>query len=160
MPKTAPPDLRDKISSVFTRVEDVTYVGLGVLLALSALLLLFAAAWSLIEGLSSSGSAKDLTIDVLDQILLVLMIIEILSTVQVSFREHVLTPEPFLVVALIAAIRRILVITAEFSSPSEILEAAFRNAMFELGLLTVLIFSLVFSLYFLKKNRPPAVERE
>ena len=160
MPKAAPPDLRDKISSVFTRIEDVTYVGLGVLLAVSALVLLVAAAWSLIEGLSAAGPAKELTIDVLDQILLVLMIIEILSTVQVSFREHVLTPEPFLVVALIAAIRRILVITAEFSSPSEILEAAFRNAMFELALLTVLIFSLVFSLYFLKKNRPASVERE
>jgi uncharacterized membrane protein (DUF373 family) len=160
LPKNPPPDLRDKISSVFTRVEDVTYVGLAVLLAVSALFLLFAAAWSLIEGISSSSPAKELTIEALDQILLVLMIVEILSTVQVSFREHVLTPEPFLVVALIAAIRRILVITAEFSSPSEVLEAAFRNAMFELGLLTVLIFSLVFSLHFLKKNRAPTVERE
>jgi uncharacterized membrane protein (DUF373 family) len=160
LPKTAPPDLRDKISSVFTRVEDVTYVGLGVLLAVSALFLLIAAAWTLIEGLSFSGVSKDLTVEVVDQILLVLLIIEILSTVQVSFREHVLTPEPFLVVGLIAAIRRILIITAEFSTPSEVLEAAFRNAMIELGLLTVLIFSLVFSLYFLKKNRPPSVERE
>jgi uncharacterized membrane protein (DUF373 family) len=158
--KTKPPDLREKISSVFTRIEDVTYVGLAVLLAVTAVFLLVSAAWSLIEGLSSLGPAKKLTIDVLDQILLVLMIVEILSTVQVSFREHVLTPEPFLVVALIAAVRRVLVITAEFSSPSEVLEAAFRNAMFELGLLTILIFSLVFSLYFLKKNRPPAVERE
>lgn len=160
MPKTTPPDLREKISSVFTRVEDVTYVGLGVLLAVSALFLLLAAAWTLIEGLSFSGLAKDLTVEVVDQILLVLLIIEILSTVQVSFREHVLTPEPFLVVGLIAAIRRILIITAEFSNPSEVLEAAFRNAMFELGLLTVLIFSLVFSLHFLKKNRPASVERE
>ena len=160
MPKAASPDLREKISSVFTRVEDVTYVGLGVLLAASALFLLFAAAWSLIEGISSSGPAKNLTIEVLDQILLVLMIIEILSTVQVSFPEHVLTPEPFLVVALIAAVRRVLVITAEFSSPSEILESAFRNAMFELGLLTVLIFFLVISLHFLKKNRAATVERE
>jgi uncharacterized membrane protein (DUF373 family) len=160
LPKTAPPDLREKISSVFTRVEDVTYVGLGVLLAVSALFLLIATAWTLIEGLSFSGVSKDLTVEVVDQILLVLLIIEILSTVQVSFREHVLTPEPFLVVGLIAAIRRILIITAEFSNPSEVLEAAFRNAMFELGLLTVLIFSLVFSLYFLKKNRPPSVERE
>ncbi len=160
MPKTAPLDLREKISSVFTRVEDVTYVGLGVLLAVSALFLLLAAAWTLVEGLSVSGLAKDLTVEVVDQILLVLLIIEILSTVQVSFREHVLTPEPFLVVGLIAAIRRILIITAEFSNPSEVVEAAFRNAMFELGLLTVLIFSLVFSLHFLKKNRAATVERE
>jgi uncharacterized membrane protein (DUF373 family) len=160
LPKNAPPDLREKISSVFTRVEDVTYVGLGVLLAVSALFLLLAAAWTLIEGLSFSGLAKDLTVEVVDQILLVLLIIEILSTVQVSFREHVLTPEPFLVVGLIAAIRRVLIITAEFSNPAEVVEAAFRNAMFELGLLTVLIFSLVFSLHFLKKNRPASVERE
>ncbi len=153
MPKAAPPDLREKISSVFTRIEDVTYVGLGVLTGGQRVSTSFCRRMVVDRGAFFSGPAKDLTVDVLDQILLVLMIIEILSTVQVSFREHVLTPEPFLVVGLIAAIRRILIITAEFSSPSEILEAAFRNAMFELGLLTVLIFSLVFSLYFLKKNR-------
>jgi uncharacterized membrane protein (DUF373 family) len=152
-------DVRERISSVFTRVEDVTYVGLAVLLAVSGLSLLAAAAWSLFDGLFS-GTFRDLIVHVLDQILLVLMIVEILSTVQVSFREHALTPEPFLVVGLIAAIRRILIITAEFSNPSDIVEAAFRNAMLELGLLTVLIFSLVFSLYFLKKNRTVAIERE
>ncbi len=37
-------------------------------------------------------------VDLLDQILLILMVLEILYTVQVSFREHVLSPEPFLVV--------------------------------------------------------------
>jgi len=36
---------------------------------------------------------------VLDQLLLILMLIEILYTVQVSFREHVLVPEPFVLVA-------------------------------------------------------------
>jgi uncharacterized membrane protein (DUF373 family) len=54
-------------------------------------------------------------VDLLDRILLILMIAEILYTVQVSFREHTLSPEPFLIVGLIAATRRILVITAEFS---------------------------------------------
>ena len=42
------------------------------------------------------------------------MIVEILYTVQVSFREHALIPEPFLIVGLIAGIRRVLVLTAEF----------------------------------------------
>jgi uncharacterized membrane protein (DUF373 family) len=78
----------------------------------------------------------------------------------VSFREHILSPEPFLVVGLIAAVRRILIITAEFSKPAEVLEAAFRNAMMELGLLTVLILSLVFSLHFLKRQTPVKAERE
>lgn len=34
----------------------------------------------------------------LDQLLLILMIIEMLYTVQVSFREHVPVPEPFVLV--------------------------------------------------------------
>lgn len=158
MGKTSGKDLREQISSAFTRVEDITYVALGVLLAASALVLLVAAAWFLIQNLLS-GNAKDIMVDLLDQILLILMIIEILYTVQVSFREHTLIAEPFLIVGMIAAIRRILILTAEFSKPAEVMEEAFRNAMFELGLLTVLILSLVFSLYLLKKNRVASAER-
>jgi hypothetical protein len=48
---------------------------------------------------------------VLDQLLVVLMLVEILHTVRISIRSHV--TEPFLVVGLIASIRRILVITLE-----------------------------------------------
>ena len=80
----------------------------------------------------------------LDQSLLILMIVEILYTLQVSFREHTLVAEPFLIVGLIAAIRRVLILTAEFSKPAEINEAAFHNVMFELVLLTVPILALVF----------------
>jgi uncharacterized membrane protein (DUF373 family) len=159
MAKAPEADVRDRISNVFTRIEDITYIGLGVLLAAGALILLGAAAWFLYNSIFS-GEIRELVVDLLDQILLILMVLEILYTVQVSFREHVLSPEPFLVVGLIAAMRRILIITAEFSKPAEVLEAAFRNAMMELGLLTVLILSLVLSLYFLKRQSPAKAERE
>jgi uncharacterized membrane protein (DUF373 family) len=159
MAKAPEADVRDRISNVFTRIEDITYIGLGVLLAAGALILLGGAAWFLYNSIFS-GEIRELMVDLLDQILLILMVLEILYTVQVSFREHVLSPEPFLVVGLIAAVRRILIITAEFSKPAEVLEAAFRNAMMELGLLTVLILSLVLSLYFLKRQSPAKAERE
>jgi uncharacterized membrane protein (DUF373 family) len=158
MGKTSGRDLREKISSAFTRVEDITYVALGVLLAASALVLVAAAGWFFIQSLINADPRGSM-VDLLDQLLLILMIVEVLYTVQVSFREHSLIAEPFLVVGLIAAIRRILILTAEFSKPAEVMEEAFRNAMFELGLLTVLILSLVFSLYLLKKNRVASAER-
>ena len=88
--------------------------------------------------------------------LLILMIVELLYTVQVSFREHVLTADPFLIVALIAATRRILVLTAEFSEMRSLGETAFRNAMIEMGVLTVMMLVLVVSLFLLRK---PHVER-
>jgi hypothetical protein len=96
-------------------------------------------------------------IALLDRILLILMIVEILYTVQVSFREHTLVPEPFLVIGLIAATRRILVVTAEISGLLEKGEMAFRNAMIELGLLTAMIVALVISIVVLRRRGTPVV---
>ncbi len=93
----------------------------------------------------------------LDQLLLILMIIEILYTVQVSFREHLLVPEPFVLVAMIAAVRRILVITAEFGTLMEQGASAFRFALIELALLTVMTGVLVACLVGLRKRDKAAV---
>jgi hypothetical protein len=142
-------ELREWISSGFTRVEDVAYVGLGLVLAVSVLVMLVTVTLSLGQAIMS---APKKIVALLDQSLLILMIVEILYTVQVSFREHTLVAEPFLIVGLIAAIRRGLILTAEFSKPAEFSEAAFRNVMFEPGLLMVLILPLVFSLFLLMRQ--------
>jgi hypothetical protein len=71
--------------------------------------------------------------------------------VQVSFRRHTLAPEPFLVVGLIAATRRILVITAEFAKANEKGDMFARNSMVELGLLALQVVVLVVSLRLLRQ---------
>lgn len=55
-------------------------------------------------------------------------------------------------VALIAGIRRVLVLTAEFADLLERGEQAFMNAMIELGLLTAMILILVVSLMLLRRR--------
>jgi uncharacterized membrane protein (DUF373 family) len=147
---------RERIAQAFTMVEDVLYVGLGVVLAAGGVALLVSAAIYFARSLLG-GAIGASVVAVLDQLLLILMMIEILYTVQVSFREHVLVPEPFVLVALIAAVRRILVITAEFGTLSEQGESAFRYAMIELGLLTVMIGVLVTCLVGLRKRDKEAV---
>ena len=151
-------ELREWISSGFTRVEDVAYIALGLILAVSAMGLLGTVTLALGQALLAANLSEKI-VGLLDQVLLILMIVEILYTVQVSFREHILIAEPFLIVGLIAAVRRVLILTAEFSKPAEVVEAAFRNAMFELGLLTVLILALVFSLFLVKKQQIASAER-
>ncbi len=84
-------------------IGDIVYVGLGLLLSISALALLIAGFASFV-GAVSTHTLTTKFIDLLDQMLLVLLVIELLYTVQVSFREHALVAEPFLVVALIAVI--------------------------------------------------------
>jgi uncharacterized membrane protein (DUF373 family) len=101
---------------------------------------------------ATEGMDVRAVVSVLDRILLALMVVELLYTVQVSFREHALVPEPFLLVALIAAVRRMLVITAEFSAQEGIDEKLFRHVMWELALLTVLVVVLVASLVILRKR--------
>ena len=134
-------------------------MALGVLLAAGALVLLADATLTFVANLFA-GTLPARIIGLLDRVLLVLMFAEILYTVQVSFREHALVPEPFLVVGLIAAIRRVLVITAEFSDVKDAGSAQFRATMVELGLLTVLSLVLVVSLVLLR-GRPtmPSAER-
>jgi uncharacterized membrane protein (DUF373 family) len=148
--QTSPSPLRRWLAQGFSRVEDVVYVGLGLMLAVNTLALLLAGGLQLWEGLRAGTLTRDIVAQ-LDRMLLILMIVEILYTVQVSFREHVLTAEPFLIVGLIAATRRILVLTAEFAEMLNLGETAFRNAMLEMGILTVLILALVVSLFLLRK---------
>ena len=105
--------MRERVAQAFTQVEDVLYVGIGVVLAVAALGLLINTAVTFARTIGA-GAIGGSVVEVLDQLLLILMMIEILYTVQVSFREHVLVPEPFVLVAMIAAVRRILVLTAEF----------------------------------------------
>jgi uncharacterized membrane protein (DUF373 family) len=159
VPRATGASARDWIARSFTHVEDVLYVALGVLLAAGALVLLADATLTFVTNLLA-GTLPARIIGLLDRVLLVLMFAEILYTVQVSFREHALVPEPFLVVGLIAAIRRVLVITAEFADVKEASADTFRTTMVELGLLTVLSLVLVVSLVLLRR-RPtmPAAER-
>ena len=152
--------MRLKISHVFTGVEDVVYIALGILLAASAGVSLANGAGAFWSAIRSDAPMQDI-VNMLDRILLVLMIVELLYTVKVSFREHSLVPEPFLIVGLIAATRRILVVTAQLAvlleKPNEVV---FRSAMVELGILTVMVLVLVASLWILRKrSATPVPER-
>lgn len=149
-------ETREWIAAGFTRVEDVVYVGLGVLLGASALALLVATAVSVTRMVTGGVQTPDI-VEILDRILLIVMIVEILYTVQVSFREHTLVPEPFLIIGLIAATRRILVLTAEIGELLEQGGAVFRNALIELAVLTGMVLVLVVSLVMLRRRAPEAV---
>jgi uncharacterized membrane protein (DUF373 family) len=143
--------LRKLVVQGLAVVEDIVYAGLGVVLAVAAFALLFAA----LKSFMSAVFARALPIQIvtlLDQILLILLIVELLYTVQVSFRERGLLVEPFLVVALIAVIRRILVLTAELPKLSETAGTVFNHALLELALLTVMVVVLVAALIMLQRQ--------
>jgi hypothetical protein len=153
---TPPSPFRLLVIRSLAAVEDVVYIGLGVVLAATALCLLFLAVRNFVLALIAR-SLSGQVIGLLDQILLILLIIELLYTVQVSFREHALIAEPFLIVALIATVRKVLILTTQISQVGiDTTESVFRHSILELSLLAVMMLVLVGSLVLLAraKNEP------
>jgi len=145
-------------SKIFLRIEQLIYVALGTILALTAILALAGTAALLLTGLQDwTGTAA--IIAVMDRLLFVLMLIEILYTVRASLKAGALTAEPFLLVGLIACIRRILVISLETSdlaqqnkwSPER--AQHFQSSMIELAVLAFLIIVMVGAIFFLRRQR-------
>ena len=119
---------RRRLGITLSLVEQIVYAGLGTVLAICAL----ASLAGVFKNTAYSLRHRDLNgqiVSVLDQVLLVLLIIELLYTVQVSLREHRLVFEPFLVVALVSAVRRILIITAEMTKLPPSSQPIFLRAM-------------------------------
>ncbi len=140
------------ITRVFRLLEDVIFVGLGMLLAGCAIYLLISAVGNFAEHVYRMNLNGAVVVELIEQLLLILLVVEILYTVQVSFREHTLAPEPFLLIGLIAGVRRVLVITAELAEKRNQSEEMFRFLMIELGVLTLLILALVASVMMLRKR--------
>jgi uncharacterized membrane protein (DUF373 family) len=153
-------ETRDWIARAFTVVEDVVYLGLGVLLAGLVI-------GMLVHGFIDLGhsvvrlSVGEQVIALLDKALLVLLIVEVLYTVQVSFREHAIAPEPFILVGLISVIRRVLVLTAEIGELDDRATEGLRWMIIELAVLGLLIVALAGALALLRsrRNQPVTAER-
>jgi phosphate starvation-inducible membrane PsiE len=143
---------------LFHQVEIVAYILLGVLLAAAAALGMGGSAILLLHGLQANADADSLVIAI-DRLLFVLMVVEILHTVRVSFRSGTLVAEPFLVVGLIASIRRVLVITLESSQANQYgkispeSQALLHSTLLELLVLGALILVMVLSIYLLRRSR-------
>jgi uncharacterized membrane protein (DUF373 family) len=147
------------LSVSFSLIEDIIYVGLGLLLAGVAGALLITEIIYFIQYISA-GVLPENVVMLLDRILLIIIFAEVLYTVQVSLRQHVLQPGPFLVVGLIAVTRRILVLTAELPKMAKESEALLHNALIELAMLTVLTLVLVISLRLLRPSDPNSAAEE
>lgn len=63
---------------------------------------------SVISFFTTSGTLQFRATDFLDRMLLVLILVEIVHTVVLSLRAHALAAQPFIVVGLVAVIRKIL----------------------------------------------------
>jgi uncharacterized membrane protein (DUF373 family) len=140
----------DILMRILERVESGIHYAISAVLIVAMVALLISA--SLEFAGTVGGDLRAGTLRLLDSVLLVMMIVEILGTISVSLRQHTLVPDQFLIIGLIAAIRRMLVITAE---QTELLHEpeTFTLVLWELLLLGVLVIVLAGAIYLLHRTR-------
>ncbi len=146
-----PSATEQRTADLIHKVEQVVYMAVAALLVLALVLALAGAAALLWDG-AQNFTGTEAVYRIIDRLLFVLMLVEILHTVHASIRTGTLLCEPFLIVGLIACIRRVLVITLETSQITQPEKwdvsklPLFQSSMIELGVLAVLIAVLVGSI--------------
>lgn len=111
------------------RVQDIVTMLVGAALLILSLGLLVSAVVTFFRG---SGGVIHRATGFLDEVLLVLILVEVVHTVMLSLRSHALQAEPFIVVALIAAIRKLLFVLGN--------QQVLSTAQFALFLSTAVVF--------------------
>ena len=137
-----------RFNDLAERVIAVAVVGM---LIVASALILWESASELWRGLFGRGDYSLTT--VLSDILLALMIAEIIGTVSSFLRDGAFNPIPFLVVGIIASVRRLSVISAE---STELLSSNRELPLFllvELGILAFTIAVCAWSISILREKR-------
>jgi uncharacterized membrane protein (DUF373 family) len=124
---------------ILERAQDVVTVTVGIVLVALAAVLLVSGITDFLDG--SWGTISLAAPILVDRVLLVLILVEIVHTVALSLRSHRLVAQPFIVVGLVAVIRRILFVLTPGSQvkagPSELALLIAMVAVFVAGLIAV-----------------------
>ena len=116
--------------------ELVLYASVGVLLGIAGVLIIIGT----VSGPRDRrrDGAVDVAVLVLDRVLLALIVGELLYTLRFVVRTHEIAVEPFLYIGLIAVVRRILIVTAQFERSPQT-GRALTNTLLEFGLLGLMV---------------------
>ena len=131
--------------------ERVVYYGAALFLLVTIVMVFL----SVIAGLRDVAEAGLLqtALEILDKVLLIFIFAELLSTISTTIREREITAEPFLLIGLIAVVRRILAVTV--SIEQALGTPRFQDLLLELGVLTALVITLSIALYFTRRSERP-----
>ena len=133
--------------------ETVVYVGIAILLSITAVGLLFLAARSVFPLFGKDAS--NVALELLDTLLLVFIVVELLFAVRVTIAKRELLAEPFLLAGIIASIKEIIVLSVKAAETAG-KGSVFRDQMIEVGVLGLLVLFLgITALLLRRKEREP-----
>lgn len=133
--------------------ERIAYFGAALFLLVTMGLVFVSAVSSLLK--VTEAGLLETALEVLDKVLLIFIFTELLGTINTIIREREVVAEPFLLIGIIAVVRRILAVTV--SIEQSLGSPEFDQLLYELGVLTALVIALAVALYFTRRMQRPSV---
>ena len=135
--------------SVLAVAEHIIYYFVALTLIVPIVMLFVSAAMSILQ--ASEVGILQTVLAVLDRVLLVFILVELLDTIRIIRQERgIIIAEPFLLVGLIAVVRRILLVTAQIEQATGTEE--FQRLLTELGVMAGLVVVLTIALVFVQRT--------
>jgi len=142
---------------LFDLIEDAIYMVVAALLVVAGLFVLWNAVSTVFKDLGHS-TLTQLVTDVLDNGLLLFIIAELLHTVRATIQERTLVVEPFLIVGIIAGVRRLLLITAQLAAGGN--QFSWQQQGIEMTVLLALILGMTVALVLYHRYHGPVTDEE
>ena len=143
--------------SVLAVAEHIIYFFVALALTVPIVMLFVSAAMSMLQ-VSEAGIFQTV-LAILVRVLLVFILVGLLYTTRIIRQEHgIIIAEPFLLVGLIAVVRRILLVTAQIEGAGGTQE--FQNLLAELGIMASLVVVLTSALFLIRRTRRSERETE
>ena len=136
-----------RLAEILSLSERVVYYVAAVALLVTVGMLFVSAGDSILR--VPEVGPLETALEVLDRVLLIFIFAELLGTISTIVREREVKAEPFLLIGLIAVVRRILGVTVSIEQSLGTPE--FTSLLLELGVLTGLVLTLTIALYFTRR---------
>ncbi|WP_223837989.1 phosphate-starvation-inducible PsiE family protein [Streptomyces venezuelae] len=102
-----------RVQSALQVAEDAIHLVVAAFLVLLAALLAFGVVSDVVNAIRGPYDEQAIVLTALDSSLVLFIVAELLHTVRLTIRNRTLNAEPFLVVGMIAGVRKVLIVTAE-----------------------------------------------
>ena len=148
---------RHRSADHFKEAEHLLYIVVGAALAVAGFVLFVEVVYDFVHDVTAGRRALERSLlDAVNGLLLVFIFAELLHTVRALIAHDELRTEPFVVVAMVAAIRRFIVVSA-LAAEGAVSDEVFSRLMIELGLLVAAVLVLGCTVWLLRRSTAPAI---
>jgi uncharacterized membrane protein (DUF373 family) len=139
-----------QFGGVLSLFESLLYAIIGVLLMAAAVFVVVGTGTATVDAIRHDRDPSEIGVVALDRILLTLIVAELIYSLRLVMQTHEISAQPFLIIGLIATLRRILIVTADFERPE--VGPDLTSLLIELGVLGFLVVGLAVAIYLVRAS--------